>query len=525
MFAVPGWSVSANELKGQSESTTKKLGKRKRGHGQADGLNITDQNLSDLWKRHIEGEKPKEIHTRTSVNTSSKQFKKKRKDATIEQVEEEPAPPTEDTANNKDHFKEAVKAKFEQGKASKETKRERKAHLQVNGDLPPTRPMPQAHANPSTATVPTTNPSKDLFPAPPASTTTLTTLQQSMRQKLLSSRFRHLNQTLYTSPSAAALSLFSQNPTLFSDYHIGFRVQVATWPENPVDCFIRDIRNRGEARDVAMGQSQKARWREEKMGRKKGRDDGKNSPKPDPLPRTRGSCAIADLGCGDARLASSLLFGGDTKALNLQISSYDLATEDRGVGAQELVTVADISELPLEAGSVDIGIFCLALMGTNWIEFVEEAARVIRTGGELWVAEIRSRFVGGLRSKGGARARQGLRGNVKGKKRQKMAAGDDDEVVVGVDESEGEEPVAKREADAVGAFVEVLRKRGFVLKGKVDLENKMFARMRFLKENGAARGEKSLGRLGVKTRYVEDEGGEDEEDEARVLKPCVYKLR
>lgn len=42
--------------------------------------------------------------------------------------------------------------------------------------------------------------------------------------------------------------------------------------------------------------------------------------------------------------------------------------------------------------SVDAAVFCLALMGTDYSSFVAEACRVLRMGGLLWIAEVRSRF-------------------------------------------------------------------------------------------------------------------------------------
>ncbi len=41
---------------------------------------------------------------------------------------------------------------------------------------------------------------------------------------------------------------------------------------------------------------------------------------------------------------------------------------------------------------MDAAIFCLALMGTDYSSFLTEACRVLRTGGLLWIAEVRSRF-------------------------------------------------------------------------------------------------------------------------------------
>uniref|UniRef100_A0A8C3M482 Ribosomal RNA-processing protein 8 n=1 Tax=Chrysolophus pictus TaxID=9089 RepID=A0A8C3M482_CHRPC len=49
-------------------------------------------------------------------------------------------------------------------------------------------------------------------------------------------------------------------------------------------------------------------------------------------------------------------------------------------------------QVPLADESVDIAVFCLALMGTNLQEILEEANRVLKQGGTLMVAEVASRF-------------------------------------------------------------------------------------------------------------------------------------
>ena len=54
----------------------------------------------------------------------------------------------------------------------------------------------------------------------------------------------------------------------------------------------------------------------------------------------------------------------------------------------------NIANLPLSHVSVDAAVFCLALMGTDYGRFVEEADRVLKEGGRLWIAEVRSRFEG-----------------------------------------------------------------------------------------------------------------------------------
>uniref|UniRef100_A0A8C6IPI1 Ribosomal RNA-processing protein 8 n=1 Tax=Melopsittacus undulatus TaxID=13146 RepID=A0A8C6IPI1_MELUD len=49
-------------------------------------------------------------------------------------------------------------------------------------------------------------------------------------------------------------------------------------------------------------------------------------------------------------------------------------------------------QVPLADASVDVAVFCLALMGTNLQEILEEANRVLKLGGTLMVAEVASRF-------------------------------------------------------------------------------------------------------------------------------------
>jgi ubiquinone/menaquinone biosynthesis C-methylase UbiE len=75
---------------------------------------------------------------------------------------------------------------------------------------------------------------------------------------------------------------------------------------------------------------------------------------------------IADLGCGDAMIARTL-----TKH---NVLSFDL------IAKNELVTACDISKLPLDANTIDVAVFSLSLMGTNYIDFLKEAHRVMKMG-------------------------------------------------------------------------------------------------------------------------------------------------
>lgn len=69
-------------------------------------------------------------------------------------------------------------------------------------------------------------------------------LQEKLKKKLESSRFRWINEQLYTIPGNEAFSLFEQDASLFDVYHQGFRRQVQQWPINPVDVIIDWVKQR-----------------------------------------------------------------------------------------------------------------------------------------------------------------------------------------------------------------------------------------------------------------------------------------
>jgi len=146
-----------------------------------------------------------------------------------------------------------------------------------------------------------------------------------------------LNEQLYTTSGPHAFDLFQKNSSLFQEYHEGFTKQVAKWPENPVSVIISQLRR---------------------------------------LPLTT---VIADFGCGDAKIAHALK--------KHTVHSFDLVSTD------PLVTACDITtQVPLPNHSVDIGVFCLSLMGTNFADSLHEAHRVLKPQGTLLVAEVKSRF-------------------------------------------------------------------------------------------------------------------------------------
>eukprot|EP00117_Sycon_ciliatum_P036601 scpid43478/ scgid27528/ Ribosomal RNA-processing protein 8 len=160
-------------------------------------------------------------------------------------------------------------------------------------------------------------------------------LQEKLRSKLDSGRFRYVNEQLYTSTSREAVTLFKKEPKLFDIYHDGFASQVSKWPVNPVDGILA--------------------W----------------------LSKKPSSWTVADLGCGEAKIG---------RTAQQTVHSFDL------VAANDYVTACDMAHVPLDNNSVDVVVFCLSLMGTNLNDFVKEARRILRSRGVLKVAEVKSRI-------------------------------------------------------------------------------------------------------------------------------------
>lgn len=179
---------------------------------------------------------------------------------------------------------------------------------------------------------------------------------ESYKKRLTGARFRTLNEDLYTNPSKESFEKFSKNPEIFEQYHVGFRNQVKSWPQNPVDIIIQSI----------ISYYKKKHPKKQKKGTTK--------------------LVIADFGCGDAKIASTLAAEPKYKEA-MEIHSFDFVTN-----GNTLITQADMSNVPLPNDKVDIGIICLALMGTNIPDFIREAYRVLKPNGLLKIAEVRSRF-------------------------------------------------------------------------------------------------------------------------------------
>ncbi|EMG46261.1 RRP8 25S rRNA [Candida maltosa Xu316] len=304
-------------------------------------------------------------------------------------------------------------------------------------------------------------------PAPLINAKKLTPLQQKMMAKLSGSRFRWINEQLYTINSEDALKLIKETPSLFDEYHQGFAQQVSSWPENPVDVFVNQIKTRAKARPV-------------------------NAPGGLPGLKTK-QVVVADMGCGEAQLSLDVSKFLETynkrakkhKQLDIKVHSFDLKKQN------DRITVADIKNVPIPDESCSVVIFCLSLMGTNFLDFIKEAWRILIPRGELWIAEIKSRF---------------------------------------------SESATQKDSEKVGEeFVDSLKSFGFFHKS-TDNSNKMFTRFEFFKPPADILKERQAKIARKKKKFIEDdddrtdleklEGKRSEKAEGEwLLKPCIYKRR
>lgn len=370
---------------------------------------------------------------------------------------------TSSNDNEAEDLNKKRKAADQNDKGNKKTKNDKKTK-----ELPDEK---QDHAN-------NLKPTERDIPAPmPVVNAKLTPLQQKMMAKLSGSRFRWINEQLYTTSSESALSLVKNQPELFDEYHQGFRSQVQLWPENPVDVFVEQLKSRTNRPISAPGG----------------------------LPGNASKqVVIADMGCGEAQFAldvnnfvkqfnSTRKKGGKQdrtsgprgpNKLDIKVHSFDLKK------ANNRITVADIKNVPLEDQSCNIVIFCLALMGTNFLDFIQEAYRILAPNGELWIAEIKSRF----------------------------------------SESTSASAKPQRPEEIGQEFVDSLKLFGFFHK-KTDNENKMFTRFEFFKPSKDIIEQQKNSHK--KKKFIELESKKEELELKRLkvaegkwlLKPCIYKRR
>jgi superfamily II DNA or RNA helicase len=148
--------------------------------------------------------------------------------------------------------------------------------------------------------------------------------------------FSKLNNRWYNSASDSTHARLSQNAEEWAHYHTMYRQLRESWPVVP---FKEEIR-----------------WLSEREG-----------------------LVVGDFGCGEAFIAQAV-------SARHQVHSFD------HVALDPRVVACDISKVPLKDGVLDVAIFCLSLMGTNFTDYIREGRRCLRLDGLLHIWEPASHF-------------------------------------------------------------------------------------------------------------------------------------
>lgn len=86
----------------------------------------------------------------------------------------------------------------------------------------------------------------------------------------------------------------------------------------------------------------------------------------------RPDLVVGDFGCGEALLS---------KAVRNKVYSFD------HVAINPSVIACDMAKTGMDSEILDVAVFSLSLMGTNWQDYLSEACRLLRAGGLLKIAE------------------------------------------------------------------------------------------------------------------------------------------
>ncbi len=93
----------------------------------------------------------------------------------------------------------------------------------------------------------------------------------------------------------------------------------------------------------------------------------------------RSGYVIGDFGCGEGKLA---------KALSDRHTVYSFDH----VAINDDVVACDIAHVPLDDETLDVAVFSLSLMGSNFTDYLREAYRTLKLDGHLHIYEATSRF-------------------------------------------------------------------------------------------------------------------------------------
>ncbi|KAH8581524.1 Rrp8p like methyltransferase involved in rRNA processing [Cryptosporidium sp. chipmunk genotype I] len=162
--------------------------------------------------------------------------------------------------------------------------------------------------------------------------------------RLQGSLFRKINEFLYTSNSEKAFSEYIKDGNMFENYHKGYEIQKKSWPLDPLDVIISYISKNKHLK------------------------------------------IIGDFGCGTAKIGQTF---GHIKGY--KVYSFDLNCP-KEISEKYNITICNMKNIPLSYKVLDLAVFCLSLMGTDWPLFIKEACRALKDGGILIIAEVSSRI-------------------------------------------------------------------------------------------------------------------------------------
>ncbi|KAK9173128.1 putative methyltransferase family protein [Cryptosporidium meleagridis] len=162
--------------------------------------------------------------------------------------------------------------------------------------------------------------------------------------RLQGSLFRKINEFLYTSDSEKAFNEYIKDGNMFENYHKGYEIQKKSWPIDPLDYIINYISKNKHLK------------------------------------------VIGDFGCGTAKIGQTF---GHIKGY--KVYSFDLNCS-KEISEKYNITICNMKNVPLNHKVLDLAVFCLSLMGTDWPLFIKEACRTLKDRGILIIAEVSSRI-------------------------------------------------------------------------------------------------------------------------------------
>lgn len=157
--------------------------------------------------------------------------------------------------------------------------------------------------------------------------------------KNIESIIKDIHKKANTSTSKHMHDWFINNPNDWKEYHKQREISKSKWLEDPVDVIAKEINERNDMN------------------------------------------IIADLGCGLAKLSKIV-------KLPNKVISVDHYSEDPNVIKAD---IANLSE-HINDNEVDITVFCLSLWGTNYLDYIKEAYRIMAKRGFMYIVEPNGEF-------------------------------------------------------------------------------------------------------------------------------------